>query len=209
MTAIGPEHIEWATVDRMRQMLARPPFGFEVTATLALFTGILCWTMQRIRTEADETDAIAKKMVNLSQRLQGQPFTAFLKTEPKEVFATDRAGERTEVALNSLKDFHDDGKPLSAYRGLVALRNAVGHGDARRLTPINRDGLLVGYRFACNRAYEKDGTWIEKWRGTLCLDADGMASIAGELANRFCVTLQVGSVHFEEDASQVREASAR
>lgn len=212
MTAISSEHVEWATVDRMRQMLASPRSGFEVTSTLALFTGILCWTMQRIRTEADETDPLSMTMVALSKDLQNQRFTEFLKTEPREVFTTnlDRAG-LSEVAINSLTDFYKDGKPLSAYSSLVALRNAVGHGDARRLTPINRDSQLLGYRFICTQAYqvENKGPWIEKWRGTLCLDADGMSSIAGELANRFCAALQDGNACFEADASQVREASSR
>lgn len=212
MTEILPEHVEWATVDRMRQMLTLARPGFEVTGTLALFTGILCWTMQRIRTEAHETDGLAWKMVDLSTSLQNQPFNHFLKTQPKEVFTTsfDRAGT-SEVVLNSLTDLTKDGKPLSAYSGLVALRNAVGHGDARRLTPINRDGQLLGYRFLCTKAYqaEKNGPWIEKWRGTICLDADGMTSIAGELASQFCAALQAGDPRFATDASRVKEARSR
>ncbi|MBC2834492.1 hypothetical protein [Paragemmobacter straminiformis] len=212
MTEISPEHIEWATVDRMRQMLAQPRQGFEVTGTLALFTGILCWTMQRIRTDDDQTDGIAKKMATLSKSLQKRPFSQFLKTEPKEVFTTSLDGSGvSSVALNSMTDFKKDGKTLSAYNGLVALRNAVGHGDARRLTPINREGQLLGYRFLCTQAYqaENNGTWIEKWRGTLSLDVEGMTSIAGELALQFCETLQDGRPNFETEARKVLEAPPR
>jgi hypothetical protein len=208
MTAISPAHVEWATVDRMRRMLPRPHRGFEVTGTLALFTGILCWTMQRISTEANETDDISRRMVVLSKRLQAQPFWQFLKTEPKALLTTsaDRSGVRTEIALNSLTEFVEDGKPLTAYRSLRALRNAAGHADARRLTPINDDGKLIGYRFACNRAYQaKSGEWVEKWQGTISLDAAGMASIARELADQFCAALQDGDDRFATDASRVRE----
>lgn len=212
MTAILAEHVEWATVDRMRRMLARPRPGFEVTGTLTLFSGILCWTMQRIRTDAEETDDIARRMQALSLSLKRQPLRAFLRTEPRAVTTTGGggAGSRTEVALNSLAEFVDYGKPLTAFRALRALCNAVGHGDARRVIPLNRDGLLIGYRFACNEGYrDDDGRWVERWSGSLCLDAAGMASIAGELADQFCAALQAGNTGFEPAATRIREATSR
>ncbi len=212
MTAILPAHVEWATVDRMRRMLSQPRPRFEVTGTLTLFTSILCWTMQRIRTDPDETDDIAQRMVALSSSLRNQPFRSFLKTEPQAVLTTsiDGVGARIEVALNSLAEFVAKEVPLNASRSLVALRNAVGHGDARRVTPLNRDGLLIGYRFACTEGYRgDDGQWVEKWRGSLCLDAAGMASIAGELADQFCAALQAGDSGFATDASRFREATSR
>lgn len=199
MTAIGPKHIEWATVDRMRQMLARPRPGFEVTETLALFTGILCWTMQRIRSRPDGT-VVASQMALLCESLGHQPFWRFMKTDPQAVLTTDadKNGRRTEVALNSVAEFADENGPLDALQSLVLLRNAVGHGDARLVTPINRDGLLIGFRFACS---DKS----KKWRGNINLDTAGMASIAGELADQFCAALQKGDDLFTVEASQVRE----
>lgn len=211
MTAISPEHVEWATVDRMRRMLPRPRPGFEVTGTLALFTSILCWTMQRIRTEPDGTE-VGRRLAELSSSLTTQPFRAFLRTEPQAVLTTslNSAGTRTEVALNSLAEFVAGGKALNARRSLVALRNAVGHGDARRVIPLNRDGLLIGYRFACTESYRTvEGQWVEKWQGSLCLDAAGMVSIAGQLAEQFCAALQDGDPRFATDASLVREAKSR
>lgn len=212
MTEISPEHIEWATVDRMRRMLRRPHPSFEVTGTFALFTGILCWTMQRIRTKEDDSDIVSPRMVALSASLSKQDFRSFLKTEPREVLTTttDGAGRENPVALNSLADFTDNDEPLKARRSLVALRNAVGHGDARNLTPLNHRGLLIGYRFACNDSYRNDkNEWVEKWSGSICLDAAGMASIAGEIADQFCAALQEGSPRFESDARSVREAQTR
>ena len=47
---ITDEDMEWATVDRMRGMLVKVHDDYKVTHTYALFTTILCWVIQRIRT---------------------------------------------------------------------------------------------------------------------------------------------------------------
>jgi hypothetical protein len=212
MTAILSEHVEWATVDRMRRMLQRPQRGFEVTGTLALFTGILCWTLQRIRTDERETDDIAARMHALAENLGNQPFQSFLKTGPQALLKLreDRRVAGTEIALNSLAEFATDEGPLDAFRSLVALRNSVAHQDARRLFAINNAGQVIGFRFAC-KGLSKTTKWPkdESWSGNLCLDAAGMTSIAGELADQFCRALQDGDDRFATDAGRVKEAAAR
>ena len=50
---ITDEHMEWATVHRMRDMLVNVHDDYKVTHTYALFTTILCWVMQRIRTNGN------------------------------------------------------------------------------------------------------------------------------------------------------------
>jgi hypothetical protein len=210
MNAINHEHIEWATVDRMRQMLAHPHPDFKDTGTLALFTGILCWTMQRIRTANDRTD-VARRMGELSTKLEGLPFQALLKRPAELVIVTseDGTGTQAEVMINSIADFVAGGEPFNSFRSLVALRNAVGHADARVVKPLNKDGLLIGYRFSCSESIRVNRSWVNTWHGSLCLDAAGMASIAGELADQFCAALQEGDPNFAEDASRVREASSQ
>ena len=50
MTHLTNDHVEWAVVGRLRLMLEEPPHEqFNVTATYALFTTILCWIVQHIQ----------------------------------------------------------------------------------------------------------------------------------------------------------------
>lgn len=51
MVEIRTEHVEWAVVDRLGQMLDEvpPPSEFNVTHSFALFSSILCWTLQHLR----------------------------------------------------------------------------------------------------------------------------------------------------------------
>ena len=51
---ITEDQMEWATVHRMREMLVNVHDKYKVTHTYALFTTILCWVMQRIRSSGIE-----------------------------------------------------------------------------------------------------------------------------------------------------------
>ncbi|WP_431270282.1 hypothetical protein [Dankookia sp. P2] len=51
---IGEDEVEWAVVSRLRDMLrASPTARYEVTQAYALFSAIILWTAQRMRTKED------------------------------------------------------------------------------------------------------------------------------------------------------------
>jgi len=55
VTEITGDHVEWALVDRLRQMLEELPLEkFNVTQTYALFTAVMCWVVGRIRVTEKE-----------------------------------------------------------------------------------------------------------------------------------------------------------
>lgn len=186
MTEIQESHVQWATVDRMRQMLHSTRRDFEITQTYTLFTGILCWVLQRVRWEDDDTD-LRGKMANLRDELEKMSFKDFVRpiSRPplQEVTLSTSASQSPQ--FNDFSDLlESDRASMSALNGLVHLRNAVAHGDHRRVTPMNMDRLLLGYRIECVKRHEKKdpGTWA----ATVCLNRKGMVFIAEALANKFC-----------------------
>ena len=175
MTEISERHVEWATVSRMREMLPSVRRDFEVTQTFTLFTGVLCWTIQRIRWEQDTTE-IAVPMSHLRSKLKQMPFARFAPSlRPRPV----PAKSSLDIPINDLTGFDATGKHKNALSVLVALRNAVAHGDARRVAPLNRGGRLIGYRLECQSENRE-------WVVPVALDALGMSIIANELAREYC-----------------------
>ena len=190
MTKISERHIEWATVARMRDMLPSVRRDFEVTQTYTLFTGILCWTMQRIRWKQDTTE-IAQHMSSLRLRLEEIAFSEFVpRLRPRPA----PANSTIDIPYNDFSAFDQTGKHGNALSVLAALRNAVAHGDARRVSPLNRNDKLIGYRFDCQS--EDQG-----WRVPVALDTLGMSTIADELARQFCDA----AIH-PEDKQNIRDA---
>lgn len=196
MTEISERHVEWATVSRMREMLPSVRRDFEVTQTYTLFTGILCWTIQRLRWRQDTTE-IATSMSDLRARLERIPFLEFaprLRPRPAPARSPD------DIPFNDLFAFNQTGKHNDALSVLVSLRNAVAHGDARRVSPLNKGGRLIGYRLEC-QSENRD------WRVPVSLNATGMSIIAGELARQYCEA----AIHPDDrqnivEAQRLREA---
>ncbi len=199
---INDEHMEWATVDRMRDMLVNVHDDYKVTHTYALFTTILCWVMQRVRTSGNgHLDRQARSVLAVLKNEQ-------ISDQPWEIWTTEN-NERHEVQdlppHGPFKDFDD----FNAARFLTALRNATSHGDARNIRPINRGGFLVGHEFRCSK--KERGRVI--WRGRIVLERRDMRRIGIALANRYCEALadrRDGGVglHFEADARTIREEAA-
>lgn len=178
MTEITEQHREWATVDRMRDMLGSVRRDYEITQTYTLFAGILCWTLQRIRSEEDGTP-LTQRFRDLRKELEKEPVDQFskrLRAAPRPI------NPRSEVAFNDLSLFKQMDPNPKSLGVLVALRNAVAHGDARRVLPLNRSGRLVGYQFICRPKEDAK----HQWKVEFALNRLGMAQIAGELAGRFC-----------------------
>lgn len=195
MTEISERHVEWATVSRMREMLPSVRRDYEVTQTFTLFTGILCWTIQRIRWRHD-TSEIARSMSDLRSRMERIPFSEFApRLRPKPA----RATSPNDLPFNDLSVFERTGRHADALAVVVALRNAVAHGDARRVAPLNSGGRLIGYRLDC-QSENKD------WVLPVALNATGMFVIADELARQFCEA----AIHPDDrqgiiDAQRLRE----
>lgn len=180
MTEITEKHREWATVDRMRDMLGSIRRDYEITQTYTLFAGILCWTIQRIRSKEDGS-ALTERFRNLRKTLEKEPFDRLL----RDLRAAPRSINRdSNIAFDDLSPFADTKETPNSLQVFVALRNAAAHGDARRVTPVNNAGRLTGYKFICGKEDENKGVWT--WRVDIALNRVGMQQIADELATRFC-----------------------
>lgn len=207
---IREEHREWATVHRMRQMLSDVRGEFEVTHTYSLFGSILCWTMQGLRPDDHERGKVSDALRDCAKEIEQQPMSRFLQVQPREINidAIGDCGGANKLPLNSFHDFHDlrTGKQFNAFRCLKALRNAVGHGDAKRVAPVNRGNQLIAYTFACTEAHPTDsGNWVEKWSGRVRLDRRGMANIGSELASQYCNAISAGYPGLEKEAQTILE----
>lgn len=205
MTEISREHVEWVFVDRLCQMLEAPPSdSYEVSETYALFTTILCWVMQHIRIPEDrirnDEDNAARQ---LFKTLEDISITA----DPWNVPVVGRVeiDEGASPANGPARGFETH----TVARLLKNLRDAVAHGDARTIEPINRNGRLIGFRFKC--AEKQDRRTV--WRDHITLRQQDMRRIGVELARRYCDAVQHGATRwskdaFEADAASIQEKAA-
>lgn len=184
---ITKDHIEWAVVDRLRQMLEAPfPTEFNVTQTYALFTTIVCWVVQRIRVTSvqNEYDRLAAKLL---QELSGQPIDQgpwFIQLNSPRSIAKDGA----RVDIDPPRGFH--GEHRFAKRFLINLRDAIAHGDARQILPFHLGESdkqwLAGFTLRCE---EKERGKVV-WSGEITLLDDDMRRVGCHLAKIFCSALQ-------------------
>jgi hypothetical protein len=199
LTAITDDHVEWAVVDRLRRMLQSPPHPeFSVTNSYALFTSILCWTVQRIRAgDSAEGDKLLGK---LEGRKVEEPPWSISTTSPEVVPISDAGASK----VGPFPDFAG----RNVYQFIIDLRNAVAHGDARRVKPfheVGRDGeQLAGFIFICGKT--------ETPVRTITLLESDMRRIGIALADVFCKALRRSDEHrrdgnFERDAAQIEEAA--
>jgi hypothetical protein len=202
MAEITDEHLEWATVDRMRQLLADVDNDFKVTHTYALFSSILCWVIQRARAaELAPADRAAR---GLFEQLQGERATdARWRLRPHRQLI-----EFEFMPISRLQAIDD----LPASTLLIAMRNAVAHGDSRTVSPINANGRLVGIEFKLNE-YERPRGRLRRllWRGRVRLHRAEMREIGDMLGQRFCDCMRAANVdhpQFVENARLVREVEA-
>lgn len=196
---ITDEHLEWATVHRLREMLAAVNEDYKVTSTYALFTAILCWVAQRIRSQGDgPIDLRARGLYDelALEKAVDPPWGLSAEGEHPQFLGfnfTPRSGIAGVAEL-----------PISDL--LIALRNAVAHGDARKILPINHNGWLVGQRFLV-RATDDRRRLL--WTGEVNLRRADMRRIGETLAARFCGALAHARPHFADDARTVHEEMAQ
>lgn len=197
---ITDEQMEWATVRRMREMLIDVHDGYKVTRSYTLFTTILCWVIQRVRSNG--AGQLDRKARSVFKRLQ----TEQISDKPWQIW-TGGNNRATEAQRFRLGGPFEDFEGFNAARFLTALRNATAHGDARNIRPVNRNNVLVGDEFACTERGNPS------WSGAIVLGRTDMCRIGVALADRFCAALSEGRneehrLHFEEEASLIREEAA-
>lgn len=187
MSEILDVHVEWAVVDRLRRMLEAPPHPeFNVTHTYALFTAILCWTTQRIRTkEKSVVDQLASAVLKRLQLMKVE--------DPPWSIMTDRTPPAQLHGVGLFPKF----RGLSADRFIVALRNATAHGDARSIKPFHSVSTvadrrsLTGFTFDCSETKKKNGKSVVIWSGSITLLERDLRRIGIGLAEFFCHSLQM------------------
>lgn len=119
MAQIGDHAAEYETVSRLSEMLGTAKEDFKTTESYALFTTIVCWVMQRARTPADRA--------------------AWGDVQAREV------GIALQGSRISDAPWLIEGLPeMTACDFFISVRNAVAHGDGRKIRPINENNILVG-----------------------------------------------------------------
>lgn len=195
---ITDEHLEYATVDRLRRMLVTVHEDYKVTHTYALFTTIVCWVTQRIRAQGDAPNDVRARALYEQIALEKAISPQWGLTNEGETPQLALFTFTNHSAVQNLADL-----PMSDL--LVALRNAVAHGDARKITPINDNGWLVGQRFAISA---KNIQRQLLWTGQVDLRRVDMRRIGEFLAGRFCASLANARPHLTEEAQMVHEEVA-
>ena len=119
MAMIDERHVEWRVIARLSELLRTPPtVEHDVTLTYSLFTSILCWVCERIR---DPHHEIGRSLWGALRDERAFDLPWLIDDIPRECRLK---GPEPVEAL-----------PVSVF--LVGLRNAVAHGDDRKVTPLH------------------------------------------------------------------------
>jgi len=186
MAEIREEHVEWRVVARLHELLKQlPDTDHDVTLTYSLFSTILCWTCQKIR--SGESDAAHPVWQNLKQEraIDAPWLLSDLKMEVIDV------GESIEAL------------PASVF--LVSLRNAIAHGDERRVRPLHHgekgkaDRRLTGFILELDLVDQgQKRNEAPRWgRHRISMNQIDLRRIGMALADRFVSVLSAQS---QEDA---------
>lgn len=176
------DEIEYAIVIRFREMLSLPRgLLYNVSHTYALFSSILCWTLQRIRPPRRKP-ASPSDMQQQAWKLWDDLGNEEIESHPWSIATADTESMQASVA--HFPEFQ--GKSVAST--LVALRNAVAHGDGRIVKPYNERSKvsgrreLLGFTFSCN---ERDDNRKIIWEGKITLLEGDMRRLAEGIADRF------------------------
>ncbi|WP_271439484.1 hypothetical protein [Pontixanthobacter luteolus] len=190
MGQIAPEQAEWAVVDRLRQMLEAPEGAYLASQSYALFSSILCWAMQHMRIHADyqltDGDGAASALMAELENEQ-------VNIEPWCV-CSEPAGpvEGRGLTVPPPEGFENH----SAARLLRNLRDAMAHGDARKVQPFNHGEILVGFTFNCSELKKRK----VDWQGRIVLLRADMQRIGCSLASRYCAAIKAADQSGELEA---------
>ena len=172
MAEITHEVAEYATVERLALMLRDVNEPYKTTETYALFTAILCWVLQRMRTPQNEGSLHAR----LARQVAGILDERRILGSPPRITSMDvRAnGEVEEGPLGF----------ATAKDVLIAFRDAVAHGDARGVKPVNENGYLTGHEFRLRCADETHHVRLSRRE---------MAALGCDIADAFCDQMRLAS----------------
>ena len=150
-----------------------------------------------------EGDRFSCAMNVLKTQLENQEFERFVRLRKRQVVAL---GHGT-IDINEFSPLLACIDDPNAYEILRRLRNAVAHGDARLIKPVNVfEGAsggytLLGYRVAFNRLHRSAPAHV-------FLDHCGMSKIAEAISARFCGAVSAEYpeyTYFEADAKRLDE----
>jgi hypothetical protein len=209
MVEISDDHVEWAVVNRMKNILEAPSVTkFEVTQSFAVFTTILMWAKNRIWVDGNKTG----KVVSLApsdiasretrNQLRGEricgPFWHLSRVSPELISVNAKYTARKEQS-----EINSDFDSMTAEDFFKWLRDAIAHGDGRNIRPIHRRSvkggktLLAGFTIVCAKA-RASGEQL-----TLTLYHADMKRLGARLADLFCGSLSGDNQYFELDAGTV------
>lgn len=119
MGQIQEHAAEYETVRRLAEMLTSTREDYKATESYALFSTIVCWVIQRARTQANQNglDDVQAREVGIALQ-----------------------AARISDAPWSVQDLPE----MTALDFFTSIRNAVAHGDGRQIKPLNEGGFLTG-----------------------------------------------------------------
>jgi hypothetical protein len=133
---IRDEHVEWAVISRLRDMLRDSAKAeFDITQAYAFFSAIILWTAQRMRTKGHGPgDEAARRFYERMQKEDFGPFQT--RRQPHHSVADLPAQEPVAGA--------------KVAEVVIAIRNGLAHGDGRTVKPLHRKSsagkmTLVGF----------------------------------------------------------------
>lgn len=192
MGEITPDAVEYASIERLSKMLSAVREDYKVTESYALFTAILCWVLQRIRTP-EHQDGIND---HLARQVREGLEEKLIEDEPWLIRTEDIQVHDDPLLPRSFPAF----RQMPAFAFLKSLRDAVAHGDARSIRPINERGILVGHSFECERARNDP-------IGTIVLRRADMRRIGCALAELYCTKMREShpAEHVEDESRRLQE----
>ena len=211
---ICDKHIEYASIKRMRDIMVSIPDQDEVTHTYAMFTTILCWTVQRLRSGPNCKDAMGKKAHELWKTLERES----IEDSPWCIRTSAFVMDDKVRDISHTKSFPEF-KGFKVSKFLTVLRNSVAHGDGRNIRPINikikGKQYLNSYEFTCtdkkNKCDKNSHKPAQKldidapWAGKIELTRADMRDLGREVADRFCNALAADDEEFVRYANQIGE----
>lgn len=170
---------EYATVERLAEMLRTAREDYKATEAYALFGAIVCWVMQRARTP-DHENAIGDQNARSVRDVLN---AAALADAP--------------WAIQSARG-------LSVFQFFKEIRDSFAHGDARRVRPLNQNGILRGYSFDLRDQH--NGPVLE----TVSLIRADMTRLGVSLADAYCRAMkqEPGGAGLEQRARAISEEVA-
>lgn len=200
---ITEDHAEYAVVERFRDMLNGSREPYRVTSAYAFFTAILCWSAQRMRSTPEANATACDIAANrLWQGLGGEVIT----DAPWGIrIATSQATGNGDPPASFVAVASAEFKDHTVDRFIKNLRDAVAHGDARNVRPINHGGKLRGFEFCCSERRKSKIVWS----GKVVLLGNDMVRVADEIAARFCREMEASTKqsYLKVDSRNIEEAA--